>query len=113
MYSQKSTESYFLKGEGSPPPSASATQKKLVTDEDSEAEKKFAKEQKQREKWKIKNAKGLEKRPDIAVKNKKNLKRIKKAENEKQNKKELWSRPKELNKNFEKVKEQTNEQKRN
>ena len=46
MYSQKSTESYFLKGEGSPPPSASATQKKLVTDEDSEAEKKLAKEQK-------------------------------------------------------------------
>ena len=46
-----------------------------------------------------------ERRQEIATKNKE-LKRIKKAEKEMEDKKELWSKLKELNSNFAKMKNQ-------
>ena len=46
-----------------------------------------------------------ERRQEIATKNKE-LKRIKKAEKEMEDKKELWSKLKELNSNFAKMKSQ-------
>ena len=46
-----------------------------------------------------------ERRQEIAAKNKE-LKRIKKAEKEMEDKKELWSKLKELNSNFAKMKNQ-------
>ena len=48
-YLQKSIEGYFSKSESSPQPPVGAIQKKLVTDDDFENEKKLAEEQKQRE----------------------------------------------------------------
>ena len=47
-YSQKSIKAYFSKAQNSPPP-AGAIQKKLVSNEDFEEEKKIAEKQKQKE----------------------------------------------------------------
>ena len=55
-YSQKSIEQYFSKSRGSPPSPAGVIQKKLVTDEDFEAEKNWLRS-KNRKRWKRKNKK--------------------------------------------------------
>ena len=66
-YSQKSIEGYFFQAQNSPPP-VGATQKKLVSDEDFEEEKKLWKNKNKR-KWK-KKTKKKERRREIAAKNK-------------------------------------------
>ena len=78
-YSQNSIKGYFSKAQNSVPP-ADAIQKKVVSNEDFEEEKKIVEEQKQNEIEK-KNKK-KERRREIAAKNKE-LKRIKKAEKDK------------------------------
>ena len=66
-YSQKSIEGYFFQAQNSPPP-VGATQKKLISDEDFEEEKKLWKTKNKR-KWK-KKTKKKERRREIAAKNK-------------------------------------------
>ena len=60
---------------------------------------------KNKKKWKKKNNKKREHRCETAAKNKE-LKRIKKSEKDKRDEKEMWARPKELNSDFAKMKEQ-------
>ena len=76
-----------------------------MTDEDFAAEKILAKEQIQREMKKRK-----QKRQEIAAKNKE-LERISKVEKGEENEKELWSRLKEANNNFAKMKEEKKKKK--
>ena len=102
-YSQKSIDGYFWNSEWSPL-FPGAVQKKLVTVEGLEREK-MADEQKQKEIGE-KKPKKKELRWEIAAKNKE-LKKIKKAEKENEDEKELSSRLKELNENFAKMKERT------
>ena len=102
-YSQKSIDGYFSKPQNSPP-TEGAVQKKLVTDEDFEEEKKIPEKQKQKE-MEEKKTKKRERRREIAAKNKE-FKRIKKTEKDKMDEKEMWTRLKELNSNFAKMKEQ-------
>ena len=61
---------------------------------------------KNKKKWKKKNQKRESRRETTAVN--KELKRIKKAEKNKRDKKEMWARLRELNSNFAKMKEQKN-----
>ena len=70
-YWQKSIEGYFSKSEGSPPPPAGMTQKKLVTDEDFTAEKNWPRS-KNRERWKRENKK-VEKKGEKLRQKTKNL----------------------------------------
>ena len=67
-YSQKSIEGYFSKAQNSLPP-AGAMQKKLVSDEDFEEEKKIVEEQKQKE-MEQKKEKEKKHRREIAAKSK-------------------------------------------
>ena len=78
-----------------------------MLDEDFAAEKILAKEQIQREMKKRK-----QKRQEIAAKNKE-LERISKVEKGEENEKELWSRLKEANNNFAKMKEEKKKKKSN
>ena len=66
--------------------------------------KKLLKNKKKKKKWKKKTRK-RERRRNIAAKNKE-LERIKKAEKDKRDEKEMWPRLKELNSNYAKMKEQ-------
>ena len=99
------------KAELSAPLPEGAIQKKLVTDEDHESEKKIADEQKQKE-MEEKKQKRKEQRCEIVEKKKKGLRRIKKVEKLKQDQKEMWARLVGLNNNFAKMKEKKKKMKR-
>ena len=84
-YSQKSIDGYFSKPQNSPP-TEGAVQKKLVTDEDFEEEKKIPEKQKQKE---MEEKKTKKENVDVKLRQKtKNLKELKRQKRTK------WTRKK-------------------